>query len=233
MLFEATEVGLSCAIKDLLDVYSEIVVVAQALMSSTAKVGQLQDAASRLFPLSIDLNSQSLEALEKELTDFKRAEKAAAQGAKYAEAQALAAKHAKRTQQVCECRKFKSECLDPLKVCCNELVAGFVQLNERAKQAEIAQKTILTRSKEYNMVASVLAQELDKTCLLAKSELAWLKTRELSGLKDTGSSASQEIMQNVKESTLLVTSLMQPRENGSKNRFLSRVRSAAKRECEP
>ena len=161
MLFKATEVGLSFAIKDLLDVYSEIEVTAEALISSTAKVGQLQDAASRLSPLSIDLNSQSLEALEKELTDFKRAEKAAAEGAKYAEAQTLAAKHAKRTQEVGECRKFKSEFLEPLTVCCNELVAGFVQLNERAKQAEIAQKTVLTRSKEYNMVASVLAQELD------------------------------------------------------------------------
>jgi len=233
LLLKVTEVRLPLAIKELLDVYSKTEVAAKALVSSSETVGQLQEAASRLSPLSSNLNTQSLDVLEKELADLKLAEKAAAEvaaaTANYAETQALATKHAQMSQELREFRKFKSECLDPLKVCCNKMVTECQQLAEHAKRADIVQKTagIWTRSKEYNMAAGVLARELDKTSLLADCELLWLRSRELSSLKSTASTGSQGIMQNVGESTSLVVALMQQADERWKQALQCRLTAQA------
>lgn len=77
LIGSVTVEGLSRVVQDALDVYDEIETFVKTMIKDTGRIGQLQVAASQQFPLSSALCSQSLEALERELTDLKAAQSAA------------------------------------------------------------------------------------------------------------------------------------------------------------
>ena len=116
-LHKATAVQLPQAVAKLLRLYPQVDAAVNTLKASTDKLRGLQEAAAQQFPLSSQLGSQSLEALEKELAALKSAEKAAADAARYSDAQDLSNQHAQRNREVYDLKRFKTETLDPMRVC--------------------------------------------------------------------------------------------------------------------
>ena len=106
---QATSRPLARDAKDFSDLYGQIVVTVSALMSSTTKIGKLQEDVFKLKPLSNDLNNQSLETLEKVITDLKSQEKAAVEGRKYLEAAAVQEKIEQKTEELSSHQHFKSQ----------------------------------------------------------------------------------------------------------------------------
>jgi hypothetical protein len=205
----ATAVKLPQAVTALMDVYHEVEALVSNLRSSTDTVRQLQEAAAKLFPLSSQLESQSLATLEKELDALKSAERAAAESARYDEAKGLSAQHAQKTQEVYDYKKFKNEFLDPLRTCFDDMVRTSQNLGNLFSRADAAQKTIEMRSKELNDASGALKQELETASSLTDHVLAWLQTRELSNLKSTASAASLGIVQKMEEWTRSLSTLLQ------------------------
>jgi len=78
--------------------------------------------------VSSALESQSVEDIEKRLAGIKKAEKAAAEGARYGEAQQLQQEHAQGIQELNEYMEFKRGFLDPLRACCSTMGQEFVKL---------------------------------------------------------------------------------------------------------
>ena len=205
----AIAVQLPQAVTALMDVYHEVEALVSNLRSSTDTVRQLQEAAAKLFPLSSQLESQSLATLEKELDALKSAERAAAESDRYDEAKGLSAQHAQKTQEVYDYKKFKNEFLDPLRTCFDDMVRTSQNLGNLFSRADAAQKTIETRSKELNDASGALKQELETASSLTDHVLAWLQTRELSNLKSTALAASLGIVQKMEEWTRSFSTLLQ------------------------
>ena len=76
-------------------------------------------------------------------------------------------------------------------------------------QAEASQKTIDARCKDLSAASSALVGALDKASGLTDRELSWLKSRELTDLSTTASSASLEIAQKAHEFQSMLTASMQ------------------------
>jgi hypothetical protein len=209
VLHTATSGPLARDAKDFTDHYAQIVVTVSALMSSTTKVGKLQEDSVKFKPLSNDLDSQSLETLEKVITDLKSQEKAAVEGRQYLEAAAVEEKIKQKTEELSSYQHFKSQYLDALRGFCNEMVKEADKLGELLKQEKTIQTSIETRGQELNDVFVVVAQELAKSSSLAEKELLWLRERELSGLNSTASSASQEVTKKQQDFKSRFADLMQ------------------------
>ena len=73
------------------------------------------------------------------------------------------------------------------------------KLVDLVKQEKTIQTRIQTRGQELNNVFGVVAQELAKSSSLAEMDLMWFRERELSGLKSTVSSPSQEVTKKQQE----------------------------------
>ena len=202
------------AIEEVCDVYDEMKASVTALMMRTDRMRQLQDAMQQPFlscplpgevfeagstgsTLSIDLGSQSLEILEKELDDLKTAQKSAAGLEEYAKAQTLKTKYEIKTQQVNEYRTFKTAYLDPLRDCCNEMHKELSSLNEIARRGEtlLLTETFWTLSNELADAWKSVALELQKVSALP-DVLLWL---DLSSLASAAASGHQEILEKLVE----------------------------------
>jgi hypothetical protein len=205
----AVTTRLATAIQDVCNMYGEIEAADRALVAHMARLLQLQGAISQQPPLSSDLSSQSLETLEKELADLRAAERSAAETQQYHEAQAFKTKHDIKTHEKNHYTTFKSECLDPLRACCNEMRKEFDVLGERAKSAETLNQTIETCIKELFDVAGAVARELEKTSSLMDRELVWLKPRELSGLQSVALAGRQGILQKIEDYKSIFATVMQ------------------------
>ena len=114
MLNTATSGPLARDVKDFTDLYARIVDTVSALMSSTTKIGKLQEDVFKLKPLSNDLNNQSLETLEKVITDLKSQEKAAVEGREYLQVDAVKENIEQKTTELSSYQRFKSQYLDVL-----------------------------------------------------------------------------------------------------------------------
>ena len=171
---EATAGTLAHAIQDVCDAYREIEASITTLVAHSGKVRQLQEAASQQIPLSNDLSSQSLETLEKELADLEAAERAAANAKNYAEAQALNSKHDAKTQEVNDYKKFKIQCLDPLRACCTEMGTEFGRLGDRAKRAETLIAAMLNLPRNpHESIDSYMCRRGRAAKHIAKKQGAW------------------------------------------------------------
>ena len=83
------------------------------------------------------------------------------------------------------------------------------KLVDLVKQEKTIQTRIQTRGQELNNVFGVVAQELAKSLSLAEKDLMWFRERELSGLKSTVSSPSQEVTKKQQEFKSRFTDFMQ------------------------
>jgi hypothetical protein len=138
-------------VKDFNDLYGQIADTVSALMSSTTKVEILQEDAFELKPFSNDLDSQSLETLEEDITVLKSQENAAVEEGEYLEAAAVKAKIKQKMEELRSYQRFKSQYLDALRGCCNEMVKEADKLGELVKQEKTIQTRIQTRGQELHL----------------------------------------------------------------------------------
>ena len=226
-LRQTTAGTLQNAIQDVCKVHDEIEASFTVLLSHTARLMQLQGAISQqphsqevpipgevvvdseVWPvLKSDLVSQSLEELEKELSDLKAAQRAAAKEEKYAEAEALKIKYDTKTRDVDDYKTFKSEVLDPLRACCIEIRCELERVCELAKTADTQNETIQRRIRELADSAVAVSRELEQASSLMDHELLWCKPLELRNLQGAALEARQEILQKEEDCKSLFAALM-------------------------
>lgn len=210
LLHQANAAALLRSIMELSDLHKQMEVFASSMLSRLACATLLTEAAVEQPDLSVDLHSQSMQALEEKLVSFKASETAAVAEGRYDVAAEFVGQHAAMTQALYAYRAFQSGILVPLKACLVEIRVETERLGECATQAETVQKSLDASVKEADEALGALASEIDKVRSLAGQEgssLQWLTASDLGGLKSAATAASSQIKRSQDSTSAFVMHL--------------------------